>query len=71
MRFIMDNKANYNQKNINLKKKQTAIKSINNYLSQLKMHYELEDNELAEILKIVILPYKKISSIKKWWKFFK
>jgi len=53
------------------RKKQNAIKSINNYLSQLKMHFELSDEELFDIIKTLITHYKKnIISSKKWWHFF-
>ena len=64
-------KSNSDKININIKKKQIAIKSINNYLSQLKLHYELEDSEIANVLKLIILQYQESSNSKKWWEFFK
>ena len=69
----MDKNQNINKKYFlkNARKKQNAIKSINNYLSQLKMHFEFSDEELFEILKTLIVQYKKtIISSKKWWNFF-
>ena len=42
----------------NAKKKQLAAKSINNYLSQLKIHFELNDKELFDILKNIISKQK-------------
>ena len=70
----MDRNQNINRKYFSHKsqKRQNAIKSINNYLTQLKMHFELSENELFDILKTIISPYKKnIISSKKWWNFFK
>lgn len=54
------------------KKKQLALKSINNYLNQLKMHFDLTENELFDILKNIISKQKQlVISSKKWWNFFK
>lgn len=68
----MDKNKNYDKKYFqnNLQKKQTVLKSINNYLNQLQVHFELSDRELADILKIIYLQHKKIISSKKWWQFF-
>lgn len=68
----MDRNTNYNQKYFgnNIKKRQNVLKSIDNYLCQLKMHFELSDAEMAEILKIVFSQYKKTISSKKWWQIF-
>ncbi len=55
----------------NSKKKQIAQKSITNYLNQLKMHFDLTDNELFDILKKIVAKQKNIISSKKWWNFFK
>ncbi len=49
------------------RKKQLALKSINNYLLQLKLHYELTDLELYDIIKNITGDYKNIISSKKWW----
>ena len=53
-----------------LKKRQNAIKSVNNYLSQLKIHYDLSDTEMYDILKIIENEYKKSISSKRWWRIF-
>lgn len=68
----MDKNAEYNKKYFpnNAKKKQVALKSINNYLGQLKMHYELSEDELFDIIKKIKSEYKKTISSKKWWNFF-
>ena len=63
---------NYNKKYFqnNSNKKQNALKSINHYLLQLKIHFELSDEELFDILKNINSQYKSIISSKKWWNFF-
>ena len=68
----MDKNVDFDKKYFqnNLKKKQNVLKSIDNYLCQLKMHFELSDAELADILKIVYSQYKKTISSKKWWRIF-
>ncbi|MDD3594612.1 MAG: hypothetical protein PHX18_08300 [Candidatus Gastranaerophilales bacterium] len=52
-------------------KKDRVLKSINNYLSQLKLHFDLTDKELAEIIQILNSQHKKCLSSKKWWYIFK
>jgi len=68
----MDKNVDFDKKYFqnNLKKRQNVLKSIDNYLCQLKMHFELSDAELADILKIVYSQYKKTISSKKWWRIF-
>ena len=68
----MDKRADKKYYQSNAKKKQLALKSVNNYLSQLKMHFELSDNELFDVLKSIISKQKTlVISSKKWWNFFK
>ncbi len=69
----MDKKQNINKKYFsNNNKKRQALKSINNYLTQLKMHFELSNEETFDILKSILAQHKKqIISSKKWWCFFK
>ncbi len=69
---FMDKNTNYDRKYFqnSFKKKQNVLKSINNYLSQLKMHFEISDEELADILKTISSQYKKSISSKKWWQIF-
>ena len=67
----MDKNADKKYFQNNIKKKQFAIKSVNNYLNQLKLHYELSEQELFEVLKNIISKQKKLAiSSKKWWKLF-
>ncbi len=68
----MDKYTNSNKKYFSnsAKKRQNVLKSINNYLSQLKVHFELSDKELVDILKIITTQYKKAISSKKWWQIF-
>ncbi|MFW5804127.1 MAG: hypothetical protein ACOCWG_02730 [bacterium] len=35
-------------------KKQLALKALNSYLEQLKIHYDLTEGDLIKILKIVL-----------------
>ena len=68
----MDKNTDFDKKYFqnNNKKRQTALKSINNYLGQLKMHFQLTDAEMFDILKKAKLEYKKGISSKKWWNIF-
>lgn len=72
MKSYMDKNTNYDKKYFqnSFKKKQNVLKSINSYLSQLKMHFELSDEDLADIIKTVNAQYKKAISSKKWWQIF-
>ena len=69
----MDKNENTNRKYFynSVKKRQNALKSTNNYLGQLKLHFELSNDEMFDILKIILSQHKKlIKSSKKWWHFF-
>lgn len=55
----------------NYRKKQQALKSLNNYLEQLKIHFDLSETDLIKILKIVLSVKNKNSLIKKLWNIFK
>ncbi len=68
----MENKNNFDKKYFqnNAKKKQMVMKSINNYLFQLKIHFEMSDEEIYGILKSIKLDYKKTISSKRWWQIF-
>lgn len=48
------------------KDKDLIIKSLNNYMEQLKLHFDLSDEEIDLIIKIV----SKKRNIKKWWQFW-
>jgi hypothetical protein len=49
------------------KKKQLALKSLNNYLEQLKIHFDLNDEDIVRILKLYIGKRNNDSFIKKLW----
>lgn len=66
----MVNNSDKNSFAQNNKKKYNAKKSINNYLSQLKLHFELSDDDLYDVLKKITLDYKKTISSKRWWRIF-
>jgi len=59
-----------NQKKI-YRKKQLALKSLNNYLDQLKIHYDLTEGDLVVILKLVLRVKNQDTFIKKLWNIFK
>ncbi len=42
----------------NSEKRNMAINSINNYLSQLQQHYDLSNRELSDIIKSIKSKYK-------------
>lgn len=48
------------------KDKDLIIKSLNNYMEQLKFHFNLSEDEIDLIIKIV----SKKRNSKKWWKFW-
>ncbi len=50
-----------------IKKRQTALKSLNNYLNQLNIHFDLNDEDVVKILESVIKTRKKNIFKKKWW----
>jgi len=49
------------------KDKDLIIKSLNNYMEQLKLHFDLSEEEIDLIIKIV----SKKRNNKKWWNFGK
>ncbi len=55
----------------NQQKKQLALKALNNYLEQLKIHYDLSEFDLVKILKFVLRVKRKNSFFKKLWNIFK
>lgn len=57
-----------NDKNIN--KKYSAKKSLNNYINQLELHFELDEEEVISILSAIV-KNRKSSSSKKWWHIFR
>ncbi len=55
----------------NYRKKQLALKALNNYLDQLKIHYDLSEVDLIKILKFVLSVKCKNNFLKKFWNIFK
>ncbi len=53
------------------KKKQDAKKSLNNYVNQLKLHFDLNDEEIVRVLEAVLRSKKKNIILKKWWQIWK
>ncbi|NLF84308.1 MAG: hypothetical protein GX568_10075 [Candidatus Gastranaerophilales bacterium] len=53
------------------KDKQLALRSLNNYLEQLKLHYNLNDHDVANLLKIILRVKNKSDFINKLWNMFK
>ena len=67
---MVDNSdKNFFAKNNN--KKYNAKKSINNYLFQLKFHFELSDDDMYDILKEITRYYRGAISSKRWWRIFR
>ena len=52
----------------NSEKRNMAINSINNYLSQLQQHYDLSNRELSDIIKCIKSKYK-IKTFSDIWKY--
>ena len=53
------------------RKKQLALKALSNYLEQLKIHYDLNDGDLATLLKNILKIKNKNNFINKVWNIFK
>ena len=49
------------------KKKADAKRSLNNYINQLKIHFDLHDEEVVNILDMVLKSKRNNCSVKKWW----
>ena len=65
--FTVENGINKN----NNKKKIDARRSLNNYIDQLKIHFELEEKEIISILNSLTQSKKNKYFIKKWWHIWK
>lgn len=50
-----------------VKKKQIASKALNSYLNQLKIHYDLNDDDVAKILEHSLRERKGNINAKRWW----
>lgn len=58
-------------KRLEIKKIQEAKRSLNNYVNQLKMHFNLNEEEVVKILHAVLALKKGNKLIKKWWQIWK
>lgn len=66
--YIIKNKI----KKLKINNKENAQKSLNNYVNQLKLHFDLTNEDIVDIFK-VITEYYKINNknLKKWWHIWK
>lgn len=54
-----------------VKKKQSAAKALNNYMEQLKIHFDLSDRDIIKVLELALKERKNEMFIKKWWHILK
>ncbi|EKE02018.1 MAG: hypothetical protein ACD_20C00435G0007 [uncultured bacterium] len=54
-------------------RKQDAGKSLNSYINQLKIHFDLTDEEIRDVIKIVFELHAENDNkfLKKWWQIWK
>ncbi len=57
--------------NFPVKKTQIASKSLNSYLSQLKIHFNLNDEDVVKVLELSLKERKNNTLMKKWWHILK
>jgi len=62
-------KPSYN--NVLVKKKQSAAKALNNYMEQLKIHFDLNDRDIIKVLELALKEKRNENFIKKWWHILK
>lgn len=53
------------------KKKQSAKKSLFNYVNQLQIHFDLNDVDVVRVLESVVRNRKNNVNKKKWWQVWK
>jgi hypothetical protein len=53
------------------KDKQLALRSLNNYIEQLKLHYNLSESDVSNLLKIMLRIKTKSDFVNKLWNIFK
>jgi hemerythrin-like domain-containing protein len=66
--YAAEKQTDYNSKN---KKYQDVKKSLNNYINQLKIHFDLNDEEIFKIVKSVEISRRNNFLVKKWWQIWK
>ena len=64
--FAAEKSSDKKLKETNLK---DVKKSLNNYLNQLKFHFNLSDKDILKILELTIKSRKNTTQKKKWWQF--
>lgn len=52
------------------KKRQMALKSTQNYINQLKFHFDLDESDVVKILKQIVREKNKDNFYKKVWNIF-
>lgn len=57
--------------NFENKKQQNARKSLENYVKQLKMHFDLNDKDIIKVLETMVKLHKNNVFCKKWWQIWK
>lgn len=55
----------------NCRKRQQALRALYNYLNQLKIHFDLNDKDIAKILKHILKIKNKDSFMNRVWNIFK
>ena len=53
------------------KKKQNAVKALNNYLNQIKIHFDFDDKDIVKVLEAALKEKKHEVFVKKWWHMLK
>lgn len=57
--------------NISCKKKQSAARSLNIYIDQLKIHFDLNEKDTIKVLEQALKERRKENIIKKLWRILK
>ena len=53
------------------RKKQNAVKALNNYLNQIKIHFDFDDKDIVKVLELTLKEKKHENFVKKWWHMLK
>lgn len=59
--------AEHKKNNSQSKRRFSAKKSLDNYIGQLKFHFELSDSDVIDVLNSVLKNKKDNSTAKRWW----
>jgi hemerythrin-like domain-containing protein len=63
--YAAEKKTDNNSKS---KRNQDVKRSLNNYINQLKIHFDLNDEEMFNIVESVQRSRKNGNHTKKWWR---